>query len=191
MNPSRYLFVGMAAMFAYAGNSLPLGPSAPPLRSSRMHVSSVPLPLSAQAYLASSIVHGVVASVDTELAGDDLVATRVRVDVIESVKGDAGGTTTVRYLGGTKDGHHLEVTGAPRLQRGDEVVLFLTHTGSGELPGILGLEHGTVRVQHTGDRTIVRGGNAADGEPLAAFVARVRAAIGAHPATSAARQEGK
>lgn len=191
MNPPRFLFVGMAAMLAYAGNSLPFGPSAPPLRSSRMHVSSVPLPLAAQAYLASSIVHGVVASVDTELAGDDLVATRVQVDVIESVKGDVGRTTTVRYLGGEKDGLQLEVTGAPRLQRGDEVVLFLTQTSSGESPGILGLERGTVRVQHTGDRSIVRGGNAADGEPLAAFVARVRAAIDARPAAVAPRQEGK
>jgi hypothetical protein len=142
--------------------------------------------------MAARIVHGIVADVRTAADGNHGVVTMVQVQVLDCLKGDSDRTLSVCHAGGRHGNHQVEVQAAPKLQRGDEVVLFLTNSGDDEIHGILGLSQGTLQVRRHTDTPKVHGNLAAADESLDAFLDRVRSSLLDPPAVfQAPRQEGK
>ena len=192
MNTHRLLPLGAAALLAVAGHSLPLGTPRPPEHRTRLQLSIPPQSLATQACLATRIVHGIVAGLDTAVIDGGGVVTDLEVNVLDCIKGSAAQGVKIRCAGGRHGDHQVDVPSAPRLQRGDEVVLFLTNSGQGETDGILGLQQGTLHVQRQGEAPTVHGPLAPAGETLTTFLDRVRSTLSAPPAVLAApQQEGK
>ncbi len=75
---------------------------------------------------AETIVRGKVIGLRAETAGKrGLIQTIVTLEVAETYRGRAGSTLEVVAPGGTLEGVHLDVAGAPRFEKGQEVVVFL------------------------------------------------------------------
>lgn len=74
-----------------------------------------------------------------------LILTSTRFAVTEDLKGESRGFATVVMVGGTKDGITQEVSGVPKFEVGEEVLLFLTAGKSGRWRP-LGLSQGKFRI---------------------------------------------
>lgn len=96
--------------------------------------------------IAPVIVHGQVVDVRADWAdGRRSVETFVTIAVSEYLKGDLGERMTVRVPGGQLGRYRTIFVGAPEFREGDEVVLFLKHSGP-SFPYIIGLSQGAFRV---------------------------------------------
>jgi len=70
------------------------------------------------------ILHARVASSSSQWEGNNIY-TYTQLDVIEPMKGSPTERVTVKQLGGRVEQDALEVPGSPKLEQGEEVVLFL------------------------------------------------------------------
>ena len=137
------------------------------------------------------IVHGRVTSVTSHLAGPQrAIESVVTVAVIQSLKGDAGGTVSFRVPNGQVGRYRRVLVGAPEFTAGDEVVVFLQGRPPA-MPSVFGLNQGLYRVTRdaaaramvmpprmTGsDGRIVRGDPARVALPIEAFAREVRAVV--------------
>jgi hypothetical protein len=69
--------------------------------------------------------------------GDDLIVSRVRVAVEETLKGEDG-PVTIALEGGTVDGITMRVASLPTLTKGERAVFFLTPSGNEFRPHLRG-----------------------------------------------------
>lgn len=139
------------------------------------------------------IAHGRVVDVRAEATRDrGGIVTFVTLAVDESLKGGTHASITFRVPGGEIGRYRRVVVGAPRFDRGDEVVVFLAARGP-SVPYVFGLSQGVYRVSRASGRAmvgppparlegasgrrLVRGDPARRPLPLADFVGEVRAAI--------------
>jgi hypothetical protein len=135
--------------------------------------ATVILPIEFRELVATAplIVHGQVADVRAGWAdGRRSVETFVTIAVTEYLKGDMGERMTFRVPGGQLGRYRTIFVGAPEFSEGDEVVLFLKHSGA-SYPYIIGLSQGAFRVvpeAGTGRRMVTtpivmgKGGDAAE-----------------------------
>lgn len=101
----------------------------------------VPIEFRELVTVATTIVHGRVTDVHAEwIEGRRSIETLVTLDAREYLKGDLGGTVSVRVPGGQIGRYRTIFVGAPALRRGDDVVLFLRGDR------IVGLNQGAFRV---------------------------------------------
>ena len=137
-----------------------------------------------------AIVHGRVHDVRGQWTADRRgIESLVTVEVHDYLKGGLGERITVKVPGGEAGGSVNIIPGAPRLSRGDEVVLFLTTNGP-SIPVITGTSQGVYRVTteaRSGARLVVppvieaagpvvRGDHTRRPMPIPAFTEAVRAA---------------
>ncbi len=142
---------------------------------------------------SKAIVHGRVVDVRSQSSGDRRrIATYVTVSVETHMKGAFGAHVTFRVPGGLVGRYRRVIVGAPRFERGDEVVLFLTSRGP-SIPSVFGLSQGVYRVSRaggapvvtapavmargTGAERVVRGDPARRPLALDAFARQVRALV--------------
>jgi hypothetical protein len=116
---------------------------------------------------AEVIFEGEVTGVQSQWIGEGAehrIVTFVTFKVDEALKGNPGGSYSIRMLGGTVDGRTMEVTDAPKFKLGDHDVLFVENNGSQFIP-LVGIQHGRFRVEkdQAGRDTLLTG----DGQPLA------------------------
>ena len=98
---------------------------------------------------ADTIFEGTVTGTRSEWTGegaDRHIETYVTFKVEDAIKGSLGGEYTIRMLGGTVDGHTMEVTDAPRFKVDDRDILFVTNNGTQFIP-LVGIMHGRFHVQ--------------------------------------------
>ena len=110
--------------------------------------ATVILPIEFRELVTTSpvIVHGRVTDVRSAFVDERRsVETFVTVAVDEYLKGQLGESVIVRVPGGESGRYRTVFVGAPRFERGDEVVLFLK-TGVSRVPVIAGLNQGAFRV---------------------------------------------
>lgn len=104
---------------------------------------------------ATTIVHGRVAEVRSELVGPArTIESVVKVEVVESLKGADVSTVTFRVPNGQVGRFRRIVVGAPEFEAGDEVVLFLKGRPPA-MPILVGLGQGVYRVARSGSRAMV------------------------------------
>jgi hypothetical protein len=110
---------------------------------------------------STSVVRARVIGASAARRGSDIY-TYFRLDVVETLKGTAPGEVAVP--GGTLAGARQIVAGAPKLENGQEYVLFLWTSRSG-LTQVTGLTQGVFRVVRnaSGEITVVR---SASTEPM-------------------------
>jgi hypothetical protein len=96
--------------------------------------------------ISATIVRGRIIDVRAGWAdGRRAIETRLTIEADEYLKGQLGGTLTVRVPGGQIGRYRTIVIGAPEFRDGDEVVLFLRRDG--DQLSIVGLSQGAYRVQ--------------------------------------------
>jgi hypothetical protein len=101
------------------------------------------------------IVHGRVVDTRSEPTADRrAIATYVTVTVAQPLKGRPGEAITFRVPGGQIGRYRRVVVGAPELEPGDEVILFLTSRGP-SIPYVFGLSQGVYRVSRASGRALV------------------------------------
>lgn len=99
---------------------------------------------------ADVIVLGTVRNAVGRLSDDGrIIETRIDVEIERALKGGPRTTLSFAVPGGTFAGKTLVAEGAPRLQAGERVVLFLGRSGGGPaVPlGVAGWNQGHFRVQ--------------------------------------------
>ena len=116
---------------------------------------------------AELIFQGTVTDVRSQWIGEGAeraVVSFVTFQIEDALKGNPGGSYTIRMLGGTIDGKTWEVTDAPRFKVGDRDILFVEHNNSQFVP-LVGIMHGRFHVQQeaNGPETISKD----NGAPLA------------------------
>ena len=160
------------------GLALAVGLAAP-----AAHATMMVKPMTLDEVTAESkhVVHGVVTSVVSERDEHGLPATWTTFAVAETLKGAAAHTLTIKQYGVARplaDGTLTRLSGMPRYEVGEEVVLFLRGASRRGFTSPVGLGQGTYRVKRRDGRTTpeVRGddGTAAP-QDLAAFVGKVKA----------------
>src|SRR5207244_9073545 len=72
---------------------------------------------------------------------DRVIFTLVEFETQEVLKGNAGASVTLQFLGGTVGGVTLEVADVPRFNAGDRVVLFVEGHGV-QVCSVVGVFHG-------------------------------------------------
>ena len=95
---------------------------------------------------------------------DRVIFTIVEFESKEVLKGNAGKSVTLQFLGGTVGDVTLEVAGVPKFERGDRVILFVEQNGVQFCP-LVGVFHGKFGLQEdkkTGRDTVIMH----DGKPL-------------------------
>ena len=151
---------------------------------------------------AAAVVRGrVVEAQPTWVEGRRRVETIVVLQVLETYKGSWGSRVTLQLPGGRLGRYRSVLLGAPRLDVGDEVVLFLGARPPA-LPFVLGLSQGLFRVQRdaaSGDARVItpvianadaatapvqRGDPARRSLTLPEFATQLKAALDADPARS-------
>ena len=106
----------------------------------------VPADSSELAREALTIVHGRVVDVRAQWAdGRRRIETVVTLEVRAALKGQPGGTVSVRVPGGEMGRYRSVMIGAPSFKTGEEVVLFLGGRAPA-LPHLLGFGQGVYRV---------------------------------------------
>ncbi len=112
---------------------------------------------------STAIVRGQVLSSSAAPHGS-IIYTHYRVQVLEHWKGGEAGILDVVVPGGAANGLRQTFSGAPRLTRGGEYVLFLW-TGPSGLTHVVGLTQGLFSVDRkaSGEAVVWRG---ATGEPM-------------------------
>jgi hypothetical protein len=116
---------------------------------------------------AEVIFEGEVTGLQSQWIGEGSehrIVTFVTFKVIDTLKGDAGSSYSIRMLGGTVDGRTMEVSDAPKFKVGDRDVLFVENNGRQFIP-LVGIMHGRFRVQkdQSGRESLLTG----EGQPLA------------------------
>jgi hypothetical protein len=111
---------------------------------------------------SSNIVFGKCLGTQSQWAGRNLF-TMATVEVTESLKGDMTGTVTVAIPGGADFNRSIPIAvtvpGAPQMQDGEAVALFLTPQG--EIPNaysVVGLSEGKFSIAETdaGEKVVMR-----------------------------------
>jgi len=115
---------------------------------------------------AQVIFQGVVTDVRSQWAGEGAqrsIVSYVTFKVEDAVKGNPGGTYTLRMLGGTVGDQTVEVTDSPKFKVGNRDILFVENNGSQFVP-LVGIMHGRFRIQRdeTGADVVMTN----EGEPL-------------------------
>lgn len=101
----------------------------------------VPIEFRELVTVSTAIVHGRVTDVRAEwIDGRRAIETVVTLDAREYLKGNLGGTVSVRVPGGQIGRYRTIFVGAPALHAGDDLVLFLRGDR------IVGLNQGAFRV---------------------------------------------
>ena len=98
---------------------------------------------------AELIFQGTVTDVRSQWIGEGAeraVVSFITFQIEDALKGNPGGSYTIRMLGGTIDGKTWEVTDAPRFKVGDRDILFVEHNNSQFVP-LVGIMHGRFHVQ--------------------------------------------
>ena len=91
------------------------------------------VPFDTQCESAEIIALATVTSVESRWAdGRKVILTEARLNIVESVKGSASGTVSVRLLGGTVGELSQSVAGTPSFKVGQTWVLFLEPSGAGD-----------------------------------------------------------
>lgn len=129
----RLFIAAVLALILHVGSSAPLIAQHGP-----------PVAISERAHGAERVFVGKVASVDPYWQrnehGDELIVSRVRVDVDEVLKGAKTQTATLDIDGGSLDGLTLRVSDLPTLAGGDRAVFFVRRDSRGEfVPHLRGL----------------------------------------------------
>lgn len=75
------------------------------------------------------------------VGSDRVIFTLVEFEVQEVLKGNAGKSVTLQFLGGTVGDVTLEVASVPRFEAGDRVILFVEKNGVQFCP-LVGVFHG-------------------------------------------------
>lgn len=116
---------------------------------------------------ADYVVRGVVKSVNSEWRekdGHKYIATKVEVEVRETIRGTPPAQVVLDMVGGRVGEDELVVTGAPQFQVGDEDILFVQGNGRQVYP-LVAIMHGRYPIFHdtkTGQDLVVR----SNGMPL-------------------------
>jgi hypothetical protein len=115
---------------------------------------------------AQVIFQGVVTDVRSQWAGEGAqrsIVSYVTFKIEDAVKGNPGGTYTIRMLGGTVGDQTVEVTDSPKFKVGNRDILFVENNGSQFVP-LVGIMHGRFRIQHdqSGHDVVMTN----EGEPL-------------------------
>jgi hypothetical protein len=98
------------------------------------------------------IVQGRVEQVYTEWdAARRMVFTYASINIDDPLKGERRRTVLVRQVGGTIGALNMVVAGAPKFEKGDEVIVFLK-TGAGGTYHVVGLNQGKYDI--TGDYAV-------------------------------------
>jgi hypothetical protein len=109
-----------------------------------------------------------------------VIHTYVTGRVLRNLKGPAGATVTLRFLGGEVDGQRLHVADMPQLKAGERYILFVADNGKAFCP-LVGVMYGdypivkdpatgvekVVRYNHTPLRSADAVNTPATGEPVA------------------------
>lgn len=137
------------------------------------------------------IVYGRVVRVESHLAGPQrVIESVVTLAVVQSLKGDAGGTVSFRVPNGQVGRYRRVLVGAPEFVEGDEVVVFLQGRPPA-MPSVFGLNQGLYRVARdaaarvmvmpprtaASDGRLVRGDPTRVALPIDAFAREVRAVL--------------
>jgi len=155
MTRSRLIGVGlaMAAIFV-AGLTLPTAST----------FLKVDLPTLNR--MSESVVHAKV--VDVQSAWNDegsAIFTTVTLQVLGRLHGAASDQIVVRVPGGTVGDFTSEMEGAPKFQKGTEVVAFIARWDDG-VPMVAGYAEGLSKVKHDALGNLVLQGGLADGMPM-------------------------
>jgi hypothetical protein len=115
---------------------------------------------------AEVILQGSVTDTRSQWIGEGAqrhIVTYVTFKVDDAVKGNPGPSYTIRMLGGTVDGQTMEVSDAPKFQKGDRDFVFVEHNGQQFIP-LVGIMHGRFRVEREQDGREIVATNS--GEPV-------------------------
>jgi hypothetical protein len=127
---------------------------------------------------AARIVHGTVRDVTSGRDADGIPASWITLDVAECLKGQAGGSLTIKQLGVHEplaDGTLLRLPGIPRYRAGEEIVVFLHEPSGRGFTSPVGLGQGVYRAEPAASGRAVRSALATGAaEDLPAFLERVR-----------------
>jgi hypothetical protein len=97
---------------------------------------------------AEVIFQGSVTDVRSQWTGEGAqrhIVTYVTFKVEDAIKGNPGGSYTMRMLGGTVDGQTMEVSDSPKFKKGDRDILFVEHNGQQFIP-LVGIMHGRYHI---------------------------------------------
>jgi len=100
---------------------------------------------------ADGIVAGEVVDLVSRKSQDGTIYTYATLGNLDLIKGKYGGTTlTLRLEGGTADGETLFISGSPRFQKSERVVVLVRGNGEQIIP-VVGWEQGLFRVKSDPD----------------------------------------
>lgn len=100
---------------------------------------------------ADAVVRGTVARMESRWSGDRrVIFTEIRIDVAETLKGEAPRTAIVRQRGGVVGDIGQRVDGLASFREGEEVVLFLDRKPDGSFI-VEGMAQGKFRVERSSD----------------------------------------
>jgi hypothetical protein len=97
---------------------------------------------------AEVIFQGSVTDVRSQWVGEGgqrHIVTYVTFKVEDAIKGNPGGSYSIRMLGGTVEGHTMEVSDSPKFKKGDRDILFVEHNGQQFIP-LVGIMHGRYHI---------------------------------------------
>jgi hypothetical protein len=107
---------------------------------------------------AQVIFQGTVTGVHSQWVGEGAqrhIVSFVTFKVEDTLKGSPGSEYTLRMLGGTVDDQTMQVSDAPKFERGERDVLFVENNGAQFIP-LVGIMHGRFRVhQNANGRDII------------------------------------
>ncbi len=100
-----------------------------------------------------------------------LTATYTTFEVLERLRGAAGGTYTLKQVGGSPPGDPggLVIHGVPHFETGQRYLVFLPTPSRSGFSSPVGLSQGTFQIRHDGGTVDVTG----NGRPIAQLVANV------------------
>ncbi|HKE01451.1 MAG TPA: hypothetical protein VKE69_10610 [Planctomycetota bacterium] len=129
----RHLAAALAAIAALAAGAL----------ATTVEALSLPQLVARAERIVEARVVGVAPTTD----GQGRPATQVGLVVLSTLKGAPSGLVEVVLPGGSAGGRTLAIAGIPRLEPGEEVVLFLSGKSSAGLTLPIGLGQGTYRAR--------------------------------------------
>lgn len=106
----------------------------------------IPAGVAELAIEARAIVHGRVVRIDTRQGEGLRVERIVTVQVADYLKGGLGNVVQLQLPGGSFGRYRTFQIGAPEIEEGDEVVLFLGQGDTDPLPHLLGFHQGLYRL---------------------------------------------